>query len=95
MKRENLPPNGKHPVKLLIASEYSARHQAVFHQGDCVEFMRGMPDEAAQLVVTSPPYNLGKKYEKRENLEAYLAWQGEVIDECVRVLSGQTPVNGI
>lgn len=27
--------------------------------------------------------------------DAYLAWQGEVIDECVRILSGQTPVNGI
>ncbi len=87
MVRQKLPPNGKHPSKPLIASEYSDGHQAVFHQGDCVEFMRGMPDEAAQLVVTSPPYNLGKKYEKRGDFEAYLTWQGEVIDECVRVLS--------
>ncbi len=87
MVQQKLPPNGKRSSKPLIASEYSAGHQAVFHQGDCVEFMRGMPDEAAQLVVTSPPYNLGKKYEKRGDLEAYLRWQGEVIDECVRVLS--------
>lgn len=87
MVRENLSPSGNHSSKLLIASEYSASHQAVFYQGDCIEFMRKMPDEAVQLVVTSPPYNLGKKYEKRGNLDAYVAWQGKVIDECVRVLS--------
>ena len=46
-----------------------------------------MPDEAAQLIVTSPPYNLGKKYEKRGDFEKYLAWQTEIIDQCVRVLS--------
>lgn len=87
MTRENPQTNCKHPSKPQIASEYSAKQQAVIYQGDCVEFMKGMPDEAAQLVVTSPPYNLGKKYEKRDHLEPYLAWQGRVIDECVRVLS--------
>ena len=46
-----------------------------------------MPDEAAQLIVTSPPYNLGKKYEKRGDFEKYLVWQTAIIDECVRVLS--------
>ena len=26
--------------------------------GDCIEFMRGLPAESIDLVVTSPPYNL-------------------------------------
>ena len=89
MANEKLPPNGKTRLKPQIASEYSARHPAIFHQGDCLDFMRQMPASAAQLVVTSPSYNLGKKYEKRNQLDAYLAWQGEVIDECVRVLSAR------
>lgn len=48
-----------------------------------------MPDKSVQLVVTSPPYNLGKKYEKRGDFDKYLAWQSEIIDECVRLLSPQ------
>ncbi|MGD0723271.1 MAG: site-specific DNA-methyltransferase, partial [Roseiarcus sp.] len=39
-----------------------------------------------KLVVTSPPYNIGKSYERRTGLGAYLAEQAEVIAECVRLL---------
>jgi len=37
--------------------------------------------------VTSPPYNIGKEYEKRIRLDVYLREQAQVIAECVRVLS--------
>jgi adenine-specific DNA-methyltransferase len=46
-----------------------------------------MPASSVQLIVTSPPYNIGKSYEKRVSLEKYLAQQESVIKECVRVLS--------
>lgn len=49
--------------------------------------MKSLPNEAIQLVVTSPPYNLGKEYEKKLKLEQYLRQQESVIKECVRVLS--------
>lgn len=35
------------------------------------------------LIVTSPPYNIGKAYETKESLEKYLAWQARVIDQLV------------
>lgn len=76
------------PPDSLIAPTYSSKAVASFYHGDCIEFMRTLPDKAVQLVVTSPPYNLGKHYEKkRDSFEKYLAWQSEVIDECVRLLS--------
>jgi len=40
-----------------------------------------------QLIVTSPPYNIGKEYEKKLHLEMYLDQQNRVITECVRVLA--------
>lgn len=40
-----------------------------------------------QLIVTSPPYNIGKSYEKRSPLDAYIQSQAQVISECVRLLS--------
>ena len=40
--------------------------------GDAFELVRGLPDGAVQLTVTSPPYNIGKSYERRVGLDAYL-----------------------
>ena len=54
--------------------------------GDNLAFLRGLPDGAMKLVVTSPPYNLGKDYEARMPLDAYVETQERVIAECVRVL---------
>lgn len=47
---------------------------------------RDVPAGVIQLVVTSPPYNLGKEYEKRLCLTDYVEQQRQVISECVRVL---------
>ena len=48
--------------------------------------MRRLSPEIVDLVVTSPPYNIGKIYERRTSLERYLEQQGQVIAECVRLL---------
>jgi adenine-specific DNA-methyltransferase len=45
-----------------------------------------VPNGTLQLVVTSPPYNLGKEYEKRLKLDQYVEQQAAVIRECVRAL---------
>lgn len=70
-----------------IAEQYSAAEQIVLFQGDCLELLASVPNESMQLVVTSPPYNLGKEYEKKLKLENYLQQQERVISECVRVLT--------
>jgi adenine-specific DNA-methyltransferase len=53
---------------------------------DNLLFMRDLPAESMKLIVTSPPYNIGKAYEKRKTLETYLASQAQVISESVRLL---------
>ncbi|MGQ2990172.1 MAG: DNA-methyltransferase [Brevundimonas sp.] len=54
---------------------------------DNLAFMRPMADESCDLIVTSPPYNIGKAYERRSPLEAYVQQQAQVISECVRLLA--------
>jgi adenine-specific DNA-methyltransferase len=54
---------------------------------DNLVFMRDIPDEVFKLIVTSPPYNIGKSYEKRQSLDSYVESQASVISECVRLLS--------
>lgn len=51
-----------------------------------LKYMRRLDDESMQLVVTSPPYNIGKEYEKKTDLERYVEEQAACIAEAVRVL---------
>lgn len=64
------------------------RHDSelVLYQGDVREMLATIPDNTVKLVVTSPPYNLGKAYENRTGVEAYLSGQREVLAELTRVL---------
>lgn len=73
--------------KIIISDVFTASERAVVFHGDCLDMLRNIPDETIQLVVTSPPYNIGKEYEKRLDLDVYLKQQAEVIRECVRVLA--------
>lgn len=73
-----LPPEPGYPTR------FDLRH------GDCVEGMRALPDESVDLVVTSPPYNLGISYQSYQDKLApsdYLAWSLEWASEVRRVLN--------
>jgi len=59
----------------------------VLHHGDCLDLLGKVPNGLVRLIITSPPYNIGKRYERRVKLEEYLAGQARVIKECVRVLA--------
>lgn len=51
---------------------------------DAETFLKSLPCVPIfDLIVSSPPYNIGKSYEKRSELNAYLQWQERIIDELV------------
>ena len=59
------------------------------HCGDCIEVLAAMPRESVDLIVTSPPYNLGINYSSygdRRAEEDYLAWMTAVAEALRRVL---------
>ncbi len=70
-----------------ISSAFTHDSRVVVYPGDCIELLKTIPSGVVRLVVTSPPYNLGKEYEKRLHLDAYLEQQAAVIRECVRTVS--------
>lgn len=70
-----------------IADEFALSESIVVYSGDCLDMLKTIPDESLQLVVTSPPYNIGKEYEKKLHLDFYLQQQAQIIIECVRTLS--------
>jgi site-specific DNA-methyltransferase (adenine-specific) len=68
------------------AGEYRNR---IFAE-DCLEGMRRrLPDLSVDVIVTSPPYNIGVDYGAHDDNmphEDYLDWMGEVAAECRRVI---------
>jgi adenine-specific DNA-methyltransferase len=53
---------------------------------DNLEFMRTLKNDSMHLIVTSPPYNLGKIYEKKTSNEVYIEQQSATIAEAFRLL---------
>jgi adenine-specific DNA-methyltransferase len=54
---------------------------------DNLHYMRSLGDESMHLIVTSPPYNIGKEYETpRKSLDKYIEEQTACIAEAVRLL---------
>jgi len=58
--------------------------------GDCLEVMSDFPDNSMDLIVTDPPYNIGKKYSKhKDNMpdELYWKWIKEIMSQCYRIMN--------
>lgn len=72
---------------LTYSSHFDSAADAIIYEGSCLGLLGEMPNGSAQLVITSPPYNIGKEYEKRVSLDQYVADQESVIREAHRVLS--------
>lgn len=69
-----------------INHNFSPDQDIVAHKGDTLEFLNTLPANIISLAISSPPYNLGKVYEKKVEIEEYLAKQKPVISELVRTL---------
>ena len=48
-----------------VTAAIKGKHTALLYEGDCLPFIQDLPQEPLfDLIVTSPPYNIGKMYEK-------------------------------
>lgn len=70
-----------------IGGHYRPDSTATLFQGDRLQLLEEIPDGAARLIVTSPPYNIGKRYEKRLGFDDYLNLQRATLRECGRILA--------
>lgn len=61
-----------------------------FKLGDCLTELKKLKDKSISLIITSPPYNIGIKYNKykdKKPREQYLEWIYDIFVECKRVLA--------
>ena len=69
-----------------ISENFSEEAKIVLHEGDTYNFLKEIPNETIKLIISSPPYNVGKVYEKKVDIKKYLKNQSKVIKELVRIL---------
>lgn len=81
-----MPPSNAQPKSSIIRFPRRGEPQSVIECEDNLSFMRKLKNESVHLIVTSPPYNIGKEYEIRTSNEIYIEQQAATIAEAVRVL---------
>lgn len=74
-----------------IADHFDPQASAVLYRGDRLDCLAMLPAGSQKLIVTSPPYNIGKLYErhKKLTLDDYLAEQRRTIEACVAALHNE------
>lgn len=59
------------------------------HLMDCIEGLKLLKDETAQIIICDCPYNIGKNFNNnsdKQTMENYLLWCDKWINECLRIL---------
>ncbi len=72
-------------IKDTLGKPYFEAENCLLYAGDCLEIMKRIKEPQFDLTVTSPPYNIGKEYERPMPLEDYLQWCVDWISEIHRL----------
>lgn len=75
--------------KILYNKKFKTGYDVVLSNNDVIKFIDTLPNKSATLIVTSPPYNIGKPYENKLPLDEYLKWQKQVIKKCKSKLADE------
>ena len=91
MRQSHFVPKDEAPVKkgFRISTSFSDSSDVIVHLGDSETFLKTLPSDLVALIISSPPYNIGKEYETRTELDKYLERVKPVLRQLVRVLSPQ------
>lgn len=73
-------------VKKSLGKAYCMDDNFLLYNCDCMEAMSKLPPETFNLVVTSPPYNIGKEYEERMSKQEYLDWTRDWVSLVKKLL---------
>jgi len=59
------------PPKVGLVTQFSEGETINLYHGNVLDFVKTIPSNRVQLIITSPPYNIGKEYETQRNIQTY------------------------
>jgi adenine-specific DNA-methyltransferase len=69
-----------------IHSEYRRGRRIVLYPGDCTDLLKSIPPNSVDLVVSSPPYCMGKEYESSTSLHDFRTQHETLFPTLVKLL---------
>ncbi|MEG0933568.1 MAG: site-specific DNA-methyltransferase [Lachnospiraceae bacterium] len=74
-------------MKTKIYKRFKPENNVTLYNGDCLNLLKKLPDESVDLIVTSPPYCMGKAYEDpHDDIETFKKQHIEIFEDLYRVL---------
>lgn len=73
-------------TKVEISHNFDKKKKVALYSGDCFDLLTQMPDNSVDLVVTSPPYCMGKVYEKSTKTEDFVKNHEKLLPEMARII---------
>ena len=71
---------------MRIYKSFRSGNRITLFNGDCIDLLKSMPDESVDLVVTSPPYCIGKAYEDpHDDIETFKTLHTNIFNDMYRV----------
>ena len=70
-----------HEIKKILGKPYFENKDFLLYNGDCTELMSKLPPNLINTTITSPPYNIGKEYEKIMTVDDYINWCSSWIEQ--------------
>lgn len=73
--------------RMRIYKKYRNGNTVTLYNGDCIELLKNLPNESVDLVVTSPPYCIGKAYEDpHDDIQTFRKQHADIFSELYRVM---------
>lgn len=69
----------------MISSSYSWNKRFVLYLGDYLDLLQQIPNNTFDLSITSPPYFMGKEYDKSKKIEDFVTLHSKLLPEIIRV----------
>ena len=73
-------------IKNCLGTPYYEKKSVLLYNLDCIEALQKLPRHCIDLVLTSPPYNIGKEYESIMPIEDYIDWSSSWLKEIPFIL---------
>ena len=70
-----------------IKEQFSCENDVSIYKGDCLDLLKEIPDNYCDLIITSPPYCMGKAYEDiHDDIDTFIEQQKVIFEDIYRVL---------
>ena len=72
---------------MKINTKYKPDNAITLYEGDCSKLLKKLPDGSVDLIVTSPPYCIGKAYESpKDDIETFKSQHLKIFSDIYRIL---------